>query len=325
MGHNMVCDQRGGYCALNCHSDDWKQGCCRNISSSFGAPSWEHWDVCQDQLAERCLVISVGLGGSFFFEDGLAALGCEVHAFDPTISLRATHAAHARRRGWKFHNVTSGLKNHYGALNNASMLSLREIVSIATGGASDRHVDVIKIDCEGCEWGMFRERATSVSQLQRVSQVLLELHMTPSYGFYGAAQLLQMMHLLTEHDFFLRRTRVNAGFLKDINQTDPVMVDAGWKLVGPHGTIVPCCIELHWNRKVVAESEAKSADKRAVASLSGAASSSNSSIYQMSNSRGRNAVSLQVAQVPQRGRVAARPRPHLLHRTGSVFKAPAAG
>ena len=159
MGHNMVCDQRGGYCALNCNSDDWKQGCCRNISSSFGAPSWEHWDVCQDQLAERCLVISVGLGGSFFFEDGLAALGCEVHAFDPTISLRATHAAHARRRGWKFHfsglvggvdNVTSGLKNHYGALNNASMLSLREIVSIATGGASDRHVDVIKIDCEGC-------------------------------------------------------------------------------------------------------------------------------------------------------------------------------
>ena len=116
--------------------------------------------------------------------------------------------------------------------------------------------------------------------------------MTPSYGFYGAAQLLQMMHLLTEHDFFLRRTRVNAGFLKDINQTDPVMVDAGWKLVGPHGTIVPCCIELHWNRKVVAESEAKNADKRAVASLSGAASSSNSSIYQMSNSRGRNAVSL---------------------------------
>jgi len=92
--------------------------------------------------------------------------------------------------------------------------------------------------------------------------------MTPSYGFYGAAQLLQMMHLLAEHDFFLRRTRVNAGFLKDINQTDPVMVDAGWKLVGPHGTIVPCCIELHWNRKAVAEAEAKNADKRAVASLS---------------------------------------------------------
>ena len=108
-------------------------------------------------MAERCLVVSIGLGGTFFFEDGLAALGCEVHAFDPTISLRAKHAAHASRNGWAFHfsglaggvdSITSGLENHYGALSNASMLSLREILSVAAGDA-DRHVDVVKIDCEG--------------------------------------------------------------------------------------------------------------------------------------------------------------------------------
>ena len=157
MGRGMVCAQREGHCALNCNSSNWTRGCCRNVSSNFGAPFWEHWDVCQDRMAERCLVVSIGLGGTFFFEDGLAALGCEVHAFDPTISLRAKHAAHASRNGWAFHfsglaggvdSITSGLENHYGALSNASMLSLREILSVAAGDA-DRHVDVVKIDCEG--------------------------------------------------------------------------------------------------------------------------------------------------------------------------------
>ena len=82
--------------------------------------------------------------------------------------------------------------------------------------------------------------ATSASQLQQVSQLLLELHMTPSYGFYGAAQLLQMMDLLAENQFALRRTRVNAGFLK-----------------------------LHWNRDFEAKSKDNNVQGRDAISLFG--------------------------------------------------------
>ena len=93
--------------------------------------------------------------------------------------------------------------------------------------------------------------------------------MTPSYGFYGAAQLLQMMDLLAEYQFTLRRTRVNAGFLKDQNQTDPAMVDAGWKLLQRNSTIVPCCVELHWNRDFAAQSKDKNVRGRDAISLLG--------------------------------------------------------
>ena len=64
--------------------------------------------------------------------------------------------------------------------------------------------------------------------------------MTPSYGFYGAAQLLQMMDLLAENQFALRRTRVNAGFLK-----------------------------LHWNRDFEAKSKDNNVQGRDAISLFG--------------------------------------------------------
>ena len=45
--------------------------------------------------APPCLVLSIGIGGEWDFEEAAAARGCEVHAFDPTVALHALH-----RRQW---------------------------------------------------------------------------------------------------------------------------------------------------------------------------------------------------------------------------------
>ena len=47
--------------------------------------------VCLDQfyndvINKSCLIYSFGVSGDWSFEEGMAALGCTVRAFDPTIT-----------------------------------------------------------------------------------------------------------------------------------------------------------------------------------------------------------------------------------------------
>ena len=55
------------------------------------------WLACPPLEAQDCLMISIGIGMEWDFELQLAARGCEVHAFDPTIGLHAAHRQDGRR------------------------------------------------------------------------------------------------------------------------------------------------------------------------------------------------------------------------------------
>ena len=132
--------------------------------------------------ARGCLIYSVGSDNDFSFEESVReeiSPACEVHTFDPSIG-----AAPSNRPKWvAFHpwgvSSVSGAvagEAHDGERNAAMragvFMTLTEIS--ATLGHSDREIDVLKIDCESCEWGAF---ATWFGPgAPTIRQVLIELH-----------------------------------------------------------------------------------------------------------------------------------------------------
>ena len=199
-----------------------------------------------------CLVVSVGIGGEWAFEDALVKAGCEVHAFDPTSDLRASHEAHARAGDAKLHFHYVGLgaganytaanhSNSYGALSS-EFLPLDALIATAKRGR-DVPLTILKVDCEGCEWDAFADAARRAPHaLDDVSMLMIELHLTERLGMRDAASLSTLMrHVVGDHRFRLSRQHTNHGFAVDWNAARPELVRAGWEA---H----PCCAELHFVR-----------------------------------------------------------------------------
>ena len=58
---------------------------CKNLKQTQG------WTVCLDDILaagiQNCLIYSVGVADEYGFDLAMGAMGCEVHAFDPTCTL----------------------------------------------------------------------------------------------------------------------------------------------------------------------------------------------------------------------------------------------
>jgi len=251
----MCWDDRA--CSKQSHALGWYNGERRDDVSNG-------WHVCYDVIqphSTACRVVSIGLGGEFEFEDEMTKLGCEVHAFDPTVELQATHAKHARENGWTFHPiglagssaaVTNGSTNVYGHLDADSMLPLDAIFRKAFPTAP-REIDYLKVDCEGCEWAALAHvKRTTPDLLARIKQISFEIHMTPAYGVPAAAELTSALDFIEDSGFEVFRTFQNLGARKDRNQVPKELLDAGWKMRVPNylnnSQQVPCCAEVHWVR-----------------------------------------------------------------------------
>ena len=244
---------------------------CRHPSPPFGRSAWRLCDDLGDLQApqydvgkstgppdEGCLVVSIGIGNSWQFEDAMAYKGCAVHAFDPTHELFKAHAKHVHDRPrMRFYFLglggggssasgdgTSGVEM-YGAVSKNRLRPLDHLLSVAREGRERRAIDVLKIDCEGCEFAAFADLERRTPQLLvTVQYLLIELHMTPRYGLHEVAQLnLLMSHLVDRHGFRLfRKPRTNRGFPWARNETLPALVRAG---LDP----IACCVELHFMRR----------------------------------------------------------------------------
>ena len=157
---------------------------------------------CHSQLRllnrSGCLVYSFGIGGDARWERWIASeLQCEVHAFDPTIRLRQLHRRRASTDGretllelmppspgrvffhyWGLGEQAAANTRVYGAINATRLLPLATILK-RLGHTS---IDVLKLDCEGCEWSVLAAEAESVPQAVRngVRLLSLEMHLTDS-------------------------------------------------------------------------------------------------------------------------------------------------
>jgi hypothetical protein len=103
---------------------------------------------------DYCLVYSIGSNGDYSFEDSLvSAVGpiCEIHIFDPGNFERsglATHNMFYHRWGLTSSYQHSNFLPDF--LNGLEMYSFSEIRRKL--GHENRTIDIMKIDCEGCEW-----------------------------------------------------------------------------------------------------------------------------------------------------------------------------
>lgn len=222
----------------------------------------EYWP--SPPAGRQCVIYSIGIGDVWGWEDKIAdRYSCAIEAYDPTRNLRAKHEAHAHPRV-RFHyaglgatrnNVTaaaaaqraeagggaagSGTMNWYGEVDPRVLTTLEDMVD------ADRRrgaVDVLKVDCEGCEWAAFEQIARdSPGLLDGTSVVMLEVHITPTLIAPTAAQFDGLFDfLVTRQGFRLWYMRNNVGYKRDRHVVD---------FLARHGAKPDqCCYELAFVR-----------------------------------------------------------------------------
>jgi hypothetical protein len=108
---------------------------------------------------KHCLIYSIGSNGDYQWEDAVQETlkstgGCEIHIFDPGNFDRG---ANNTDKGMVYHKW--GLTSSYEKTGNDLVTKRRngmvthsfpEIQKLL--GHEGRTIDILKIDCEGCEW-----------------------------------------------------------------------------------------------------------------------------------------------------------------------------
>lgn len=142
------------------------------VITRFGS-DWGGWDVAAEDLSQHSVIYSGGIGQDATFDVAMIdAIGCEVHAFDPTPLGRA-YAEQVAAREPNFHFYPWGLwhedgvKHFYAPYNpghdsysivnlggtsaeRAVTCDVRRLPTIMTALGHDR-IDLLKIDIEGAE------------------------------------------------------------------------------------------------------------------------------------------------------------------------------
>jgi hypothetical protein len=139
-----------------------------------------------------CLIYSIGSRNDFSFEEGVLhdiSTACEIHTFDPTVG---DHPSHIPQHG-NVHFHPWGLSN----VDNGSYKTLPQIVKDL--GHTSREIDILKIDCEGCEWTTFNSWFESGVSIR---QILIELH-GGTKGGTDPVPAMAFMDYLQEHGYII--------------------------------------------------------------------------------------------------------------------------
>jgi len=144
---------------------------------------------------KNCLVYSVGSNNQVDFEKAAHKFlnGCEIHTFDPTLSKPFIGGEYATFHPWGLgeDGITSSFKNKTWVAKSFQTV-MREL------GHTNRTIDIIKIDCEGCEYQVMPPLFELISAGKaKVDQILIELHLRGKKGellkeFFSGADKAKM-------------------------------------------------------------------------------------------------------------------------------------
>jgi hypothetical protein len=142
---------------LNNLQPDFTCGHVSRVGGHGVAPKWT-CDPTRLLAKNDCLIYSVGSHGHYEWEDGLVALlgskHCEIHVFD-TGNFSRPHDLEMKN----IHRHQWGIKSSYNASSNPTqslhtaqpeLLTFKQ--TLTKLGHNGRRIDIMKIDCDSCEW-----------------------------------------------------------------------------------------------------------------------------------------------------------------------------
>lgn len=150
----------------------------------------------QKDPRQPCLLYSVGSNGNYQWEDGIFHETdglCEIHVFD--YSQNYTRKKNAQRN---IHFHQWGVQGSTEERRGKQWKSLPEIIQAL--GHEDRTIQMLKIDCEGCEWDSYEDWIGL-----GIRQILIETHSLPANKSLG----LHFFDSFIQHDYVLYSKEVN--------------------------------------------------------------------------------------------------------------------
>ena len=139
------------------------------------------------ELLEKaeCTVYSVGSKGEISFEKGIEEKlpHCEIHIFDPTLTVEQKNNVHDFLHKTKLHEIGLGESNGELKIGNRKVLwtqktrSVYQVQTLSTLMSELGHkwLDVLKIDIEGGEWKVFESLFATMHRIP-ATQIQVELH-----------------------------------------------------------------------------------------------------------------------------------------------------
>ena len=139
----------------------------------------------------------------------------------------------AGSKGGKGAGPSADTRNTYGVVDEEVLMTLGELVDGSWGSGADGAAgsatgtaqpspDILKVDCEGCEWAAFAQVAAATPRvLRRTKLLLLELHVANTMVQPTPAQFVALFDLLLrDHGFKFWYVRNNRGRMRDRNVVD---------------------------------------------------------------------------------------------------------
>eukprot|EP01083_Nonionella_stella_P042811 115561_1 len=200
------------------------------------------WKPCVENIDfNDCIVYSIGVSQKNQFDVKMGELGCKVYSFDCTVNYDHHMAENVEFYPWCIGaHFGDKYKLDFETVENSKIMSIIEIMDSL--GHSEKAIDVLKVDCEGCEWSLMNdlvkyENAKYLKQ-KRFKQLLIEFHVT-SYLIAQSHMTLSEIHGLFEHykHYQIYEENVNPGSSAAQHVANDT-VNEGW-------LNACCCYEYH--------------------------------------------------------------------------------